>query len=104
MIDFKKLDKAQKMYSEIKIIDKQIAEIEKIAQIVVSGGSVEFSLSAKPVKESKKNLLDEDGSLIRDGHRPDGMLSLMFSYGCPPVKVEEPKNTIKENPSESVTM
>lgn len=106
-MDFKKLEKAQKIYLEVKEIDKQIGEIEKVAQIVASGGEAEFIFRATELKSTeKKKVLDSDGSLIIEDHSPriSFHLSSVFGDYSRPVMVETPKNQLQEKLEESQAM
>lgn len=68
MMNIKQLERSQKMYQEVKALDAEIIEIEKIAILVVDGNAeVNLSLTVKDTtpkpKESEKAQFDEDGSL-----------------------------------------
>lgn len=66
-MNIKQLEKSQKMYLEVKSLDAEIIEIEKIAILVVDGNAeVNLSLKVKDTtpkpKESDKAKFEEDGS------------------------------------------
>jgi hypothetical protein len=68
-MDFKKLEKANKIYQEIKALDKEIIEIENNAMLIANG-DVKLSLTlnindlTKKAEAESKVAFDEDGSLI----------------------------------------
>jgi hypothetical protein len=96
-MNFKKLEKAQKYYQQVKRLDAEIIEIEKLAVLMAEGGKVGFEISCEPkVDEGKKKVLDGDGSLLVNGGGEDRYT--FYLYGCdrPTVTIEKPKkNHIK---------
>lgn len=108
-MEFKKLDKAQKYYEQVKKLDAEIIEIEKLAQLMADGGKVSFEISCEPVSNKKKEkVLDEDGSLIISSFQKrlsDDMRMYMYGgFGCSPtITVEKPKkNNIKAQVADTV--
>lgn len=80
-MEIKKLDIAQKFYSEIKELDKQIIEIDKIARLTVNGNNklnLIYSCEDFTGKE-KINVLDSDNSLINPGN-PSIYFSSIFDH------------------------
>ena len=69
-MNIKKLEKATKIYEQIKILDAQISELEKFAMLVANGeikSSFELKIEdlGKQKEDAEKVGFDEDGSLIK---------------------------------------
>lgn len=69
-MNLKKLEKATKIYEQIKIIDAHIIQIEKLAMLAASGEiKSSFQLKIEDIgeknKEAEKVKFDEHGSLIK---------------------------------------
>jgi hypothetical protein len=94
-VNIKKLDKANKIYQQIKELDKEIIEIDKHAMLIANG-EVKLSLTLniddlkKKEKEESKVKFDEDGSIVVN----DGVVSLSWStmFIGLPTNVTEDKN------------
>ncbi|WP_231489871.1 hypothetical protein [Pedobacter sp. Leaf170] len=75
------LEKSQKIYNDIKTLDAEIIELDKVAHIIANGNAtVNLSISVidNTLKESKdkESILDEDGSLKSDfGSLSSGRIS-----------------------------
>ena len=82
-MDIKELGKASKLLDKLKVIDADIIEIEKIAQLLASGNSKQSMVLAvtdtSPETEPKKQVLDSDGSLTQPSMSVDGN-TLTFSF------------------------
>ncbi len=82
-MDFKKLEKAAKLYEQIKQLDAEIIEIDKFALTVANNETEScFELRCKDLtkQKEKENKLefDEDGSIKREG---DNTLRLSLLSG-----------------------
>ena len=65
MMNIKKIERASRIVSEIKALDKEIISIEKIAQVIADGKSMKIEIQTEaPAEGKKETILDEDGSLI----------------------------------------
>lgn len=92
-MEFKKLDKAQKYYEQVKKLDAEIIEIEKLAQLMADGGKVSFKISCEPkVNHEKQKVLDSDGSLIIHDGAPRLSFSFSSIWGVEKVKAPKPKH------------
>lgn len=83
----KDLSKAAKVLEKLSILDKQINEIEKVAELIANSeteSSFSFSMKVKDVKkeqeESIKVTIDSDGSLSF-GNSGSGLSGLSRLYG-----------------------
>jgi len=82
-MDFKKLEKAAKLYEQIKQLDADIIEIDKFALTVANNETESFfelrckDLTKQKEKENKLEF-DEDGSIKREG---DNTLRLSLLSG-----------------------
>jgi hypothetical protein len=86
-MDFKKLEKATKLYEQIKQLDADIIEIDKFALTVANNETEScFELRCKDLtkQKEKENKLefDEDGSIKREGDNTL-RLSLISSWMLP---------------------
>ena len=71
-MNFKKLEKATKIYEQIKLIDAQIIEIDRFALLVANGEiKSSFELKIEDIGKKKEDAgrvgFDEDGSLVKKG-------------------------------------
>jgi hypothetical protein len=93
-----RFEKAQKVYEQVKQLDKEIIEIEKIAGMVANGRN-EIKLSIKlndleKQKDSDKVKFDDDGSLVMPGQNNNNSFSFLV-FSSPPRKEEERKYTTR---------
>ncbi|HZW66383.1 MAG TPA: hypothetical protein VFF23_11875 [Hanamia sp.] len=115
-MDFKKLERATKIYEQLKQLDKEIIEIDRFAMLVANGeikSSFELKIDdiGKKKEDSDKVGFDEDGSLIKG--TSDSLYEQMrrsfympiLSFGCDTGK-ETDKNVhlLKNELSENATM
>lgn len=112
-MDFKKLEKAARIYKEIQSLDKEIIEIDRMAHLVANG-KVEsvFELKVKDLQkiedEKAKVSFDEDGSLFSED-RNDDMRYFFISpiksaYGISKPKINTNEIVLKETISENTTL
>lgn len=111
-MDFKKLEKATKIYGEIKALDAEIIEIDRFAMLVANGEiKSSFTLTVEDVGKKKEDetkvSFDEDGSLV--GLHKKMMSSLMmpmwFCSGSVSLESEnENYHTLKNELSENATL
>ena len=107
-MDFKKLDKAKKIFEKIIVLDAEIIEIDKIANSVANEDvQVTLSLSVRNLSKDSSNSvgLDEDGSLVYGSMKWLDYGSL-FGFGSSSKKQKENKFTerIEKQVSESVSL
>lgn len=77
-MNLKNFDKANKIYQQIKALDAEIIEIEKMAGLIADGGKCQFDFSCESKSGDKKvSVLDSDGSLI-DPNNPNKGYSVTF--------------------------
>ncbi len=80
-MNIQQLERSQKMYTNIKELDAEIIEIEKIAMLLVDGNAeVKLNLSVKDTTpKSEKIAIDEDGDMkaTKSGPLTFGIMSPM---------------------------
>lgn len=101
-MELKQIEKANKLYTKIKVLDSEIAQLDKLAQEMVNDNMViRFDLKA----ENKSKAPKEKATITEDGlslHMPSLSFSFLgYGQQCEPVK---PKHETKLNKevSESV--
>lgn len=107
----KNLEKATKILEQIKVLDAEIIEIDKIALLVADGGNtLSLELKVQPNNPNeKKEILDSDGSLI-DHNKPigyDGLFGGILGHYrsmCEPIKPFTPHHILKKELNESSTL
>ena len=101
----KHLIKAQKIYSQIQSIDKEIKVLETDLKNVIEGDlttELEYTIKNKPKKE---DILDEDGSLVLNQENDNNYFSGFFEAVMNTSKQTGSNSTNKQlNPSEFVVM
>lgn len=108
-----KLEKATKIYEQIKILDSQIIQIDKFAMLVANGeikSSFELKIEdiGKKKEDEEKISFDEDGSLIKGV--PNSSRSIFSAWGfvipfsSNEIKVNENEYFLKNELSINATM
>lgn len=98
-MDFKNLEKASKLYEQIKQLDAEIIEIDKFALTVANNETEScFELRCKDLtkqkeKESKLEF-DEDGSIKREVNNTFGLSSLLSGVWMLPSTIPPPNDDI----------
>lgn len=99
-MELNKLERAGKLLAEIKKLDVDIIEIEKVAMMAANGeAETFFELKVvdikKQIEDSEKLQLDEDGSLLKPSYT---YTSLFEKYAMPFSWMEtKPQSTEKKN-------
>lgn len=68
-MNIKQLERSQKMYSDLKILDAEIIEIEKVAILIANGNAeVNLSLNVKDTTQNKEEIAEvefDEGTPLR---------------------------------------
>jgi hypothetical protein len=105
----KELEKATGMLQDIKILDNEIIEIEKMAMLIANNDTESmFTLQVwdkdKEHEEKNKVSFDEDGSLQSRGSFADYLMSGMLPFVAPKFDKNEHVSTIKYDLSVNASM
>lgn len=110
-MNIKNLGKATKLYEEVRVLDAEIIEIDKMAMIVAEGETKSFfKLRIEDFikkEEPVSSILDEDGSINADYFKKkiQKRLSPISFFGCSnEEKKPKPGTILKSKLSETVTM
>ena len=91
-IKIKDISKIQEIYNAIKSLDSEIIELEKLGMMVASEktkSTVSISVeNLSPIKKTKDDILDVDGSLKTNKQEVPGLFSLVWGFGEPSSKNE----------------
>lgn len=110
MKTIKQLERAAKLYKEIKVIDAQIIELDKWAiKIANEGFKISIDISFEERQKQKEVSFDLDGSLIfdRQADAPSMFTSIFQSfmpYGYNGQEKKKDENSIKKVISESTCL
>ncbi len=93
-MEIKKLSKAARLLDQIKALDNEIIELDKIALIVVNDRTeINLNLSVKNLTKEDEDKIrvsfDTDGSLTSGGHSMDGLRYWLESMN--PSRLPQPK-------------
>lgn len=102
----KDLEKATKVLDQIKILDSEIIEIDKLALLIADGSNViTIELKVQTLDEAKKEVLDSDGSLIDHNrtrsHEFFGGILGHYRSICEPIKPPAPLHLLRKELNES---